>query len=192
MKVWSRSFTRVEKGLLLVLAVILVGLVYYQFVHKPVTNAIRTARADCEALESELLVASAKAQHLKKLETEMEDMKADGSASYMASYNNSKKEIALLNDILSNTQQYTISFANVSRSNDQIRRNFTLQFRTADYAAMQQVIEDLCGSEYRCQVGDIQCAVNRERDGRNYVTANVTATFYETMVGGTPDAGLPE
>ena len=192
MKIFSRNFTRAEKVLLLILALILVGLVYYLAVDRPVRSAIETAKAECEALENEMLVASAKAQHLKKLETEMDEMKADGSDSYMASYNNSKEEVALLNDILSDTQQYTITFANVTRSNDQIRRNFTLQFRTADYAAMQKVIEGLSGSEYRCQVGDIQCSVVKEKDGRSYVSASVTATFYETMVGGTPDAGLPE
>lgn len=119
-------------------------------------------------------------------------MKEDGSISYMASYNNSKEELALLNDILSDTVQYTVTFTNVTRNNNQIRRNFSLQFRTEDYASMWEVINGLCESEYRCLVGDIKCQAAKERDGSRYVTADVTATFFETMVGGTPDAGLPE
>ena len=40
MKIWSRDFTRFEKTLLLILSVILIGLVYFQFVEKPVRRAI--------------------------------------------------------------------------------------------------------------------------------------------------------
>ncbi len=192
MKVWSREFTRTEKVLLLILAVILVGLVYYQFVHRPVQKAIETAEAEYSSLQTEYTVAKAKADQLKALEEELEDMKGSGSASYMASYNNAKAEVALLNDILSDTRQYNISFANVTRSGNQIRRNFTLQFRTDDYEAMRSVIDGLLTSPYRCLVGDIQCSMGQERNGADYVSANVTATFFETMEGGTPDAGLPE
>ena len=192
MKIWSRDFTRKEKILLLVLALILVGLVYYQFVDKPVRRSIAESKAECEAIETELAVAQTKAQHLQKLESELNDMKSGETISYMASYNNSREEVALLNDILSNTKEYTINFADVTRSKDQIRRNFTLQFRTSDYAQMRQVIKELCASPYRCLVGDIQCTANRDRSGATSVTAKETATCFETMVGGTPDAGLPE
>lgn len=192
MKVWSREFTRTEKVLLLILAVILVGLVYYQFVHRPVQKAIDAAEAEYSALQTEYTVAQAKADQLRKLGEELENMKDSGSASYMASYNNAKAEVALLNDILSDTGQYNISFANVTRSGNQIRRNFTLQFRTKDYETMRNVIDGLLTSPYRCLVGDIQCSMGQERNGADYVSANVTATFFETMEGGTPDAGLPE
>ena len=122
----------------------------------------------------------------------MDELEDAGNLSWMGSYNNSKAEVAFLNDILADTLQYSISFADVTRSGDQIRRNFTLQFRTADYAAMRKVIDGLLTSPYRCLVGDIQCSMGQERDGAGYVSANVTATFFETMEGGTPDAGLPE
>ena len=192
MKIWSRDFTRFEKILLLILALILVGLVYYQFVDRPVRRSIAESKAESESLDAELSVATAKALHMKQLSDELSGLKSGETVSYMASYNNAKEEVALLNDILSDTVQYSIAFADVTRQNDQIRRNFTLQFRTADYAAMQKVIRGLCGSKYRCQIGDIQCAVTKEKSGDSYVSANVTATFFETMVGGTPDAGLPE
>ena len=192
MSIWSRDFTRFEKGLLLTLALILVGLAYYQFVDRPVRRTIAESEAECAQLETELSVVSAKAAHLEKLNDDMEAMKTDGSGSYMASYNNAKEEVSLLNDILVDTLQYTIAFADVTRSNDQIRRRFTLQFRTKDYQDMQKVIDGLCNSKYRCQVGDIQCSIARDKNGTSYVAANVTATFFETMVGGTPDAGLPE
>ena len=191
MKIWSRDFTRFEKALLLILSVILIGLVYFQFVEKPVRRAIASSRAESRDLETELTAVKARAERLDKLDSEIDAIKGSGSVSRMESYNNSSREVDLLNDILSDTLKYTITFADVTRANDQIRRNFTLEFRTADYYSMRKVIERICGSPYRCLVDEIRCTTTRN-DKESYVTAKLTATFYETMVGGTPDAGLPE
>lgn len=193
MKIWSRDFTRFEKILLLVLSVLLIGLLYYQFVDKPVRKATASAKEESAMLETELAAVSARASHLGKLQEEMNEISAaeGGKISRMESYNNSRAEIALLNDILSDTLKYTISFADVTRSNDQIRRNFTLEFRTADYSSMRKIIERLCDCEYRCLIDEIRCKVTKN-EKESYVTAKLTATFYETMVGGTPDAGLPK
>lgn len=190
MKIWSRDFTRFEKTLLLILSVILIGLVYFQFVEKPVRRAIASSKAESRDLETELTAVKARAERLDKLDSEIDAIKGSGSVSRMESYNNSSREVDLLNDILSDTLKYTITFADVTRTNDQIRRNFTLEFRTADYYSMRKIIERICGSPYRCLVDEISCTTTRN-DKESYVTAKLTATFYETMVGGTPDAGLP-
>ncbi|MBQ3391818.1 MAG: type II secretion system protein M [Lachnospiraceae bacterium] len=191
MKIWSRDFTRLEKILLLVLSVILVALVYYQFVDRPVRTSIASARAESQALQTELDAVKIKAKNLERLQNEIDEIKGSGSLSRMESYNNSRAEIALLNDILADTLDYTIEFSDVTRSNEQIRRNFTLKFRTQDYSAMRSVIEQLCSSKERCLVTEMKCQTTRN-EKESYVTANVTATFFETMVGGKPDAGLPE
>ena len=191
MKMWSRDFTRTEKILLLVLSVLLIGLLYYQLVDKPVRTSIASARAELESLQTEYDAVAIKAKNLEQLQSEINEIKGSGSLSRMESYNNSRAEIALLNDILSETLDYTIEFSDVTRSNEQIRRNFTLKFRTQDYSAMRRVIEQLCNSKERCLVTVMRCQTTRN-ETEYYVTANVTATFFETMVGGRPDAGLPE
>ena len=40
----------------------------------------------------------------------------------------------------------------------------------------------------RCLIGDMRCSTDEE----GLVTVSETATFFETMVGGTPDSLLPE
>ena len=191
MKIWSREFTRFEKILLVVLGVLVVGLVYINLVDRPVRASIAASREECSAIETELAVVRGKADRLDKLDAEMSEIRGRAGVSRMESYNNSKEEIAALNQILSATQQYTITFSDVTRNNDQIRREFTLNFRTADYREMRYVIEELCNCKYRCLVDEVRCtATNTEKE--SYVSASLTATFFETMVGGTPDAGLPE
>ena len=193
MKKLRREFTTKEKLLLLLLCLILVGLAYYQFVDQPVREALRNAQSEQDSLNMELKTVEAKLAVMRRMRDEMEDITAGGSVSKMESYNNSKAEIQLLNDILHDTPQYTITFANVTRDGDQIRRNFTLQFTVDSYEKVERIIQQLSGSPYRCLVGDLKISGTRNtnlRDG--IVTVNTTATFFETMVGGTADAGLPE
>ena len=193
MKVLSRSFTLKEKILLLLLSLILVGLAYYQFVDQPVRSALATAQAEADALSVELSAVEAKLARMRRMRAELEDVTAGGTASEMGSYNNSKAEIAMLNDALGEALQYSITFANVTRNGDQIRRNFTLQLTADSYETMEHIINTINSSHHRCLIGDLQCTAAREKyvlDGN--ITVNATATFFETMVGGTPDAGLPE
>ena len=192
MKVLSRDFTLKEKLLLLLLGLVLVGLAYYQFVDQPVRSKIESARAEADSLSMELKTVEAKLERMHRMRDELEDVTAGGSASEMGSYNNSKEEYTVLNDILGSALKYSITFANVTRDNDQIRRNFTFQFTSDDYDAMERMIGELLDNHYRCLIGDLRCTASR--DGHvmeGNITVNGTATFYETMVGGTPDAGLP-
>lgn len=187
MKVMSRDFTRTEKILLLLLAVILVGLVYYRFVYVMVNDSVSSSHSEAEALQTDISVVESQLTHLNTLQSEMDTMEEKGTMSYMPSYNNSKEEIAFLNDVLASTEKYSISFADVTRSGDQIRRGFTLQYVTTSYKDAQKILELLCQSRDRCLVGDIKCTIAES----GVTTVNAAATFYETMVGGTADAGLP-
>ena len=202
MKILSRDFTRAEKIILVILALVLVGLAYYQFVYKMVAESIQKAHAEAEAIRVEMTGVNAKIQRMEEMQAELESIQSNPNASYMGSYNNSKEELAFLNDVLGGALQYTITFSNVTRDGDQIRRNFSLQFTTADYAAMERLINQLCNSKLRCLINDISYSVtrynysaeDRERYGVDWyerVNVNCTATFFETMVGGVEDAGLP-
>ena len=191
MKILSRDFSTREKILMLILVLLLLGLGYYRFIDQPVREAIVQSEAERETLQTELLILQNRAAALSRMQIELNDMSESGSLSRMGSYNNSKDELALLNDILRDTQQYTISFSNVTRDGNQIRRNFALQFAVADYAGMQRAIQRLTESEYRCLIGDVSCVTAVSGSSAGTLTVNATATFYETMVGGVPDVGLP-
>ena len=194
MRVMSRDFSNREKVILLILILFLIGFGYYQFVDKPVRESLATAAAEKSALDSELSAVNAKIATLQRMQAEIEDITAGGNNSYMASYNNSKAELKLLNDVLKAATQYSISFANVTRRGDQIRRDFSLQFTAPDYDSMRSIIQSLTGVEYRCLIGNMSCSLNkiRFRNVTQYgaLSVSVTATFYETMVGGEEDSGL--
>ena len=193
MKKMSREFTGREKLLILLLSLILVGLAYYQFVDRPVRTSLNNAHAERDSLATELATVQAKLKVMRRMREEMEDITAGGTVSEMKSYNNSKPEIALLNDILRGTPEYTITFANVTLDKDQIRRNFTLKFTSDNYESAQRIIKQLSESPYRCLIGDLKISVSRGKTLKEGpIKVNATATFFETMVGGTADAGLPQ
>ena len=188
MKILSRDFTTAEKILLAVLALILLGLVYYYFVDQNVRSSITSSEAEYEQLRTELDALQVNVARLQGIQNQMDALEDEGNLSWMGSYNNSKEELRFLNDILANTLQYSVSFANVTRNGNQIRRSFTLQYTTNGYKAAQEIVSRLMNGRNRCLVSDLRCVINTN----GTVTMSQSATFYETMVGGTPDAGLPE
>ncbi len=198
MKVLSRDFTTREKVLIVILAAILIVLAYYWLVDSPVRNGIAEADAKKQSAETELIAVNAKIGQLQRMQAELDALGPEGRGAYMASYNNSAAEYAALNDILGGTEEYAITFSELTRQGDLVRRAFSIQFTTTGYPAAKRIITDLENSEYRCRIGDLSCAAeqayDRETDLRNWsgrIMVNATATFYETMVGGTPDEGLP-
>ncbi len=188
MKFMSREFTTSEKILILILVLILLGLMYYYFVDMPVRHAIMSDQAEADTLQSELDAVQQRLSYLTGIRKNLDEIEGEGKLGWMGSYNNSEAEVRFLNDVLAVTMKYNINFANVTRNGDQIRRNFSLRFQTADYPEAREVITKLLQGEYRCLVGDMKCSVGA--DGS--VTIDATATFYETMVGGEADAVLPE
>jgi hypothetical protein len=121
-------------------------------------------------------------------------MEANGLAkTRMPSYNAGKEEVDFMNDTLKDTIDYYIGFNDLTREGDQIRRNFSLQFKSANYKAAQKVLKKIEGSKIRCLIGDISVTpVESDQtisDGE--VQVSCTATFYETLQGGKADKELP-
>ena len=197
MKLMSRNFSTKEKILIGVLAVMLLGLLYYRLVYANVSAAISSANSEAAELQSELDIAQLKVAKINKMESDMDELRVGAK---MGSYNNSKPETIFLHNVLSGTPDYSVSFDEITRDGDQIRRNFTLQYKAASYTDAQNIMKKLTSGEYRCLIGDVQCSQGVRSsmfDYRNnyyyadYMTVSATATFFETMVGGVEDAGLP-
>ena len=188
MKVMSREFTTTEKVLLVILSIILLGLLYYKFVYSTTQDMINEQKGEEETLKAELDIANAKLSRLKGIQREMDDIDASKDVSRMESYNNSKNETDFLNKVLSGASDYSVKFAAVTRDGEQIRRSFSLEFVVKSYKAAQKTVEELTEGKYRCLIDDINYTLTEKND----IYIDLTATFFETMVGGTPDSALPK
>lgn len=191
MKIMSRDFSFKEKILLLILALILLGAGYYLAVDQPVRNALNEAMAQQDSLNTELAILQQKAQMLSRMKSELEMLQKDSLHGRMGSYNNSKAELDELNQVLQEANTYNISFSNVSKDGDLIRRTFSLSFQADDYEKAEDLIIRLCKGEWRCLIGDIRFATSVQNLKEEGASVGLSATFYETMEGGAPDTGLP-
>ena len=193
MKVFSRAFTLREKLLLMVLCLLRLGVFYVQCVDMPVREGIAAAENERASLETELMVVEAKLDRLEKMENELDRYAVQGQIGIMGSYNNSKAEVKMLNDILEKANTYSIAFTDVTRDGDQVRRNLTLRYTAKNYETAAQIIAQLSNGQYRCLLGNVVCesASGYHNLERGEVTVNLSATFYEPMAGDTVDAGLP-
>ena len=193
----NRDVNAKEKVLLVILVLIILGFGYYRFVDQPVRKNLAKAEAEYSSIQTELTEVRIKIRELQRMQDEIDEITSGGKDSFMPSYNNAKEELALLNDILNESvTQYSVAFTSVSRYKDQIRRDFKLSFTAPDYESMKAVIDKLTGVDYRCMVGDCSCNVIKVKDQQSQeettaLSVSATATFFETMVGGTADAGLP-
>lgn len=190
MRLLSRDFTIKEKVLLGILALILIGLLYYQFVDVPVRDTIRRCEDAKASLEIELEAVQVRIDQLEKMKNEIDKVQLNGTLKRMPSYNNSKNVNKLLNDVLGD-MGYTITFSEATRDGDQVRRNITIQFNAPDNASVRRVLDQLVENEYRCLIGNVICNSPRYNVADGNVVVNVTVTFFETTVGGVVDVGLP-
>ncbi len=207
MKILSRNLSMKEKLLVVVFILILLGLAYYRFFYIPTQNSIDAAHTKRDEYQTQLLEAQKKEAQIRKMKEEIEELGDLENISRMESYNNSKEELTLLNRILDPASDYSISFSNVTRDNDLIRRSFTLNFTTGSFVQAKRIISSLESSKLRCLLGDIKYSFSLRRATKdeetrggqwiddeyyfNVVKVNTSATFYETMYDGVADAGLP-
>ena len=197
MKILSRDFTTKEKVLLLLAAIIAIALIYYKFVYVETQNRIAAAEAEAVTLQAEYDATEAKIAQLEHMQANLDAIKSNPNISTMGSYNNQKAEISALNGIFQYTTDYSLSFADVTRDGDQIRRDVSFTFKAGSVADADNILKAIINLDERCLISDISYTSST---GLNYsglyaseglVSVSGTVTFYETMVGGTEDAGLP-
>lgn len=189
MKSLSREFTTREKILLLILAILLVLVVYYYLVDLPMRSQKDTLTVQKQQLTADYEVVHAKYTEYLRMQQDL--MQVTEDTSIMASYNNRSEEIAFLDRLFSKTKQYSVGFSPVTVEGDQIRRNFTVTFTAKSYDQAIKILGKLADCKYRCVVNDISCTGVDDRALDGAVTVSCGATFFETMVERTTDAGLP-
>lgn len=187
----NRSFNLTERLLLLVLSLLLVGLAYYRMVHEPVSSQLESLNAERRSLETELDSVQMRAAQLSNMKRELTWIDSQDQMFRMESYNNVSNEFVLLSEALAPASEYRLDMGTAQLSGSMVRRPFTLQFTVGSEQEAKQILTTIVRSRGRCMIGDIDCSVDRDESGAVVsLRYNLAATFYETMEGGKPDAGL--
>ena len=190
MKILTRDFTLAEKALFVALGAILAGLIYYQFFYVPVARDLESTTLERDRLSSEVLTMQSQLDRLTRMEEDLEKFEQSGNPSRMPSYNNNNQELALFNSVLRGIP-YSVSFVRLTEDGNQIRRYFTIQFATDSFSSAKNIVSSLAHGDFRCLLSSMSYSVNGNAEDRARVVVSLELAFYETMVGGTPDIGLP-
>ena len=186
----DREFTPREKGMLLVLAVLLLALGYMKLFYSPVQQAITENQQRQAELQDQALVEQTRALKMQTMEKELEELKASNAVpdAQIPDYNNAKRVMVELNAILARAREYSLAFDDVSLDEDSglVRRPVELTFKTADYAAAREIVNDLYHCRYRCYIQDV--SVSADEDGTDITTSpgavtQLTAVFLERNDG---------
>ncbi|MDD2955835.1 MAG: type II secretion system protein GspM [Oscillospiraceae bacterium] len=182
MIVLSRDFSKREKVLLAVLAALLLVVFYYTQVWVPYTEGIAQARADQTAAEDEILVQEALAQRRDSMETELQELLAQGAdATPIPEFDNAKNVMKVLNTVLAQATSYTLSFKDLAISEDSslVRRSVSMTFSSESYAEAKAILTSLQECGYRCQLGNL--AIEPEGDLRTSpVHVTLSVVFFES------------
>ena len=192
----SRSFSKKELIMVLLVLAMVLGFCYYYFVYLPVNDKIESANSRITELQDEDQLLQTKLLRLKKTQSELEALKSGEEVSIMPSYNGAKLEVNFLHDLMAPLGKYDFQFSEVTREKDLIRRDFTLSFESVKYDRIINIFKALYNCKYRVLISDVTYKApdptqsNSAED--NELKMSLSGTFYETMVGGSEDEGLPE
>lgn len=191
-----RNLKKSEEIILLILAAVLIGLFYYQFVYKGVIQA--RMDYDTSVLETELTAYQARLASMKQMEEEIDSGKnaADG---IVATYNNQKQEIIALNNIFADADTFDFNFETPTAvdGDNTVRRNISANFTAASYAKAKEMLAALYHCEYRCLIRDITISpTGNSGNGQDAnlssgpVQVSLTVTFYETLYNAASTDGI--
>ncbi|HKM28410.1 MAG TPA: hypothetical protein VJY37_01880 [Anaerovoracaceae bacterium] len=185
----SRKFTSREKVLLVIFAILLLGVFYYQGVIRTVDDM--KVQYDTIDLEDQIAMEQTKALSRQQMETEMSggNLTVTGM---VASYDNIKQEISALNEIFADAASYNLSFAQPVKEGSAVRRDISVTFHANSYNTAVSIIRDLHNCRYRCLIKDITFSSGEGIRAGSEVDVSLGVTFFETMYNANTTTGLAE
>ena len=190
----NHVFTLKEKIIALVVALVLFGLGYYNFIFQAFQKQIQSFSTD--TLESELLVEqskSAKISQMKQIITESEG-KIKGDLSV---YNNQAQEIVEMGRIY-DEDGYDVSaiWSEPTLEGNIVRRDVSIKFSANSYRNFKNILQKMSEMKYRCLIKDTTVSNgSKEKDsgGLEYtdkLNGAISVTFFETTDGAQSLSGL--
>ena len=190
-----KSFGKREWAVFIILSVILLALVYYQLTYRAVENA--RVKYDTTELEMQIQSEQIKAADIARMKAEIAANKGNETG-VVESYDNIKKEIIALNDILADAESFSLSYGDPTvqdSSSSSVRRVISISFVASSYKSARQIINELHDCPYRCLITDISMSIanGQDEDGTfssSMVAVQLNVTFFETLYNSNTTKGL--
>ncbi|MCF0146115.1 MAG: hypothetical protein HUJ73_05965 [Eubacterium sp.] len=184
----SREFTKKEMVLLIILAALLLGLVYWRFVYVPTQDKIKAY--DTSELEILYQAEEVRALKIQSMRDQMEE-EAESGRGLIQPYSNQKNELNTLNQIFSSADEFKISFKTPVAEGDLVRRSVEIVFTAKSYEDAEKIVSDLDSCDSLCLISDLKMKAEDNGDvASGRIQGSLTVTFYETLYGANTTEGL--
>lgn len=172
----KKGLTNREKGLLLILVLMVLVAVYNYAFYVPTQAKIAQYKQDALTVDDQILLAEAKAMKLNMMEKELAEIKSGDMTNIkeLPPYDNSRNVMNSLSTILVNATQYNISFSGVTEADGIVRRDITLTFSANSYEAAKSMLSDIYNGDYRCLMKDLHIS-----QASGVWNVNVQITYFE-------------
>lgn len=171
-----------ERVLMGILLVLILGMGYYSGFYAPLRQELTAIAAQSRETDSRIAAAMTGAEEMDRMQEQLQEILSGtaGEVTEIAPYDNSEAVLSHLYNVLGQTLDYSLNFADPEiREDGTVRRNITLTFRCAGYEDAKAVIQNLTASRWRCLVRSLVIDSYRDNILEQEVTVTATITFIE-------------
>ena len=187
------TFTKREKALLLVLALVVVAIVWFVFVYQNTTNRLIAIEGELATNQSLVTTAETQVAQQAQMESSIEQHKANGDKpTLMPAYNNLKSLMNELNTIMAAAETYSLAFDELTQDEqNHVLRGVRIDYSTANYKAAEKIVNSLAGGKYPCRIDSVTIANStsensgsRSSTTKGSTNASAHVTFFEELLDG--------
>lgn len=183
----SRAFTKREKILMTILALMLVVAFYYLVVEQRIGGAIEQAEADIEFYQTENALLQTQKDKIDYMKGQLEIIHQQDDPQIVPPYDNLQQVMLFLNAVLSTTSDYSISFgtAQLPDGGSYIAtRSVAINFASPSYPVAKQVVKNLQECPYCCTLQNLNImpAVSGYAVTEGNVNVSLNVVFYESVM----------
>ena len=162
------SFSKREKVLLLILALIVIGLVWYMFVWQNAENEKIRIDGEIAEAEAQTLVANNKISKQVTMQKAIDEQKAAGAKpANLPEYDNTTALMAQLNTVLASTKDYRLAFDDLDYSQEgMVARGVTITFGCSSIDAGRSVMTQLENGPFACTIDSATITSTSSSDNR--------------------------
>jgi len=168
--------------LVFVLAIIVIGAVYYMAFYTPLQNEMASIANQSSELDTEIAVTDQKVSSMETMQAELDEIlsRPADEITEIAPYNNAKNIMNFLHGILGSNYEMSAPDPQIDKDGT-VRRSINLSFTCEDYASAKAILKSLASWKYRCLLENITISGSEEGLASGEVNVSATMTFFESQ-----------
>ncbi|HHX13879.1 MAG TPA: hypothetical protein GX726_02860 [Clostridiales bacterium] len=177
----QREFTPKEKVLLVVLAVLILGLLYYLGAYRINKEGLEARNQRIANLQEEIKVESIKASRMKAMEKSLKLIESGemSKTAQIPDFDNTQPLVRSLNNIAAASAKYNMTFGEVVSEDGLVRRPVNMAFEVNSYDTAVSVIRALANCEYRSLIKNLDISGKDKSLRQGPLMLRLEVVFFE-------------